>query len=336
MNPPDANLLPAPLWLITAMQIATLTLHFAAMNCLLGGLVLVCAGKFASKWNNPAVRRLVALFPGVVAATVTLGVAPLLFLQLVYPAQVYSAAIVSAWFWLMIIPAVFVAYFLLYAASFASRTAPVSVMRFLLPALAALVYVSLAYSSVFSMAERPDLIRRLYALGQSGLRWNPEVGDYALRWLHMVLGAVAVGSFFAGVVGRKDPAVSAAARKYYTHGMGAAAAAGLGYLFTLGGILPGLMRSPAIWALTAGIVLAGGALHLFYKRRFYPAGGALLVSLLCMVVVRHQVRLLRLGADFDPASWKTAPQWTAIWIFAAALLAAVGAMAYMLRLFRRA
>ena len=36
---PDYQFLPAPLWLITVLHILTLTLHFAAMNFLLGGLI---------------------------------------------------------------------------------------------------------------------------------------------------------------------------------------------------------------------------------------------------------------------------------------------------------
>jgi hypothetical protein len=274
MNLPDTNVLPAPLWLITALQVVTLTLHFAAMNFLLGGIVLVCAGRFASRWENPTVRRLVALFPSAVAATVTLGVAPLLFLQLVYPTQVYSAAIVSGWFWLMIIPAVMTAYSLLYAASFAAKAAQGSVAQFLLPAVPALLYVSLVYSSVFSMAEHPDLIRRLYGLNQSDLHWNPKVSDYVLRWLHMVLGAITAGSFFAGAVGRNDSAAFPVAKKFFTYSMAAAAAAGLGYLLSLGDILPGLMHTPAIWALMAGILLSGGALRcikMLSSHRAFPA-----------------------------------------------------------------
>jgi hypothetical protein len=253
----------------------------------------------------------------------------------VYPAQVYSAAIVSGWFWLMIIPAVIVAYCLLYGASFASKGESHSAARYLWPACAALVYVSLVYSSVFSMAERPELIRNLYALNQSGLRWNPQVGDYLFRWLHMVLGAVTVGGFFAGVLGRNDPEAFPVAKRMFTFGMAAAAAAGLVYLMSLGDILPALMRTPAMWALTAGLLLSGGALHLFYRRKFIFAGLALFISLVTMVAARHQVRLLKLHATFDPASWKIAPQWPPFLIFAACLLVAFAIIAYMLRLFFR-
>ena len=136
------------------------------------------------------------------AATVTLGVAPLLFLQVVYPRQTYAAAITSGWFWLNVITAVIIAYYALYRASLkGERTGKIS-LPVLGLALLGLIYVSLVYSSVFSMAERPGLIHDLYAKDQSGLAWNNAPGDYILRWLHMILGAVTVGGFFVGMLGR--------------------------------------------------------------------------------------------------------------------------------------
>jgi hypothetical protein len=333
MNLPDSNFLPAPLWLIKSLHVLTLSLHFAAMNFVLGGILLVLAGRFDRRWENPAVRRFIALFPSAMAATVTLGVAPLLFLQLVYPLQMYPASIASAWFFLMVVPAVILVYYLFYAASFAAKGVTPARGRHLWPALLGLLYVSLVYSSVFSMAEHPDLIRRLYAQGQGGLQWNPAVSDYAFRWLHMVLGALTVGGFFAGVLGMEDAAVFSAGKKAFAYGMAAASAAGLAYLLSLGELLGAFMRTPAIWALTAGIVLSLGSLHFYFKRRFLFAGAALFTSLLLMVVTRHELRLLRLHETFDPASWRVAPQWAAFLIFLLSLEVAAILVVYMLRLF---
>ena len=333
MNLPDSDFLPAPLWLITSLHVLTLSLHFAAMNFVLGGILIILTGKSDRRWDNPAVRRVIALLPSAMAATVTLGVAPLLFLQLVYPLQMYPASIVSAWFFLLIIPAVILVYYLLYAAAFAAKGGKPAGGRYLWPALLGLFYVSLVYSSVFSMAEHPDLMRRLYAQGQGGFQWNPAAGDYAFRWLHMVLGALTVGGFFSGVLGGEDAAVFSAGKKIFAYGMAAAGTAGLAYLFSLGDLLGPLMRSSAIWALTVGIVLSLGSLHLYFKRRFLLAGAALFTSLLLMVITRHALRLLMLHQSFDPASWRVAPQWAAFLIFLLSLEVAVILVVYMLRLF---
>lgn len=95
MNLPDYHFLPAPLWLVTALHLVTLTLHFAAMNFLVGGLIVILFGRTRDKWSDPTVTKYFKLFPAAVAATVTLGVAPLLFVQLVYPRPLYAASITS-------------------------------------------------------------------------------------------------------------------------------------------------------------------------------------------------------------------------------------------------
>ena len=121
MNLPDYNFLPAPLWLITVLHILTLTLHFVAMNFMVGGIIVILFGKFENKWQNAVVQKFVKLFPSAMAATVTLGVAPLLFVQLVFHRQTYAASIVSGWFWLGIIVAAIVAYYFLYAGAFSKK-----------------------------------------------------------------------------------------------------------------------------------------------------------------------------------------------------------------------
>jgi hypothetical protein len=99
MNLPNYEFLPAPLWLVTTLHLVTLTLHFVAMNFLLGGVIIVLHAAIRKRWDDPTLLHFGRLFPAAMAATVTLGVAPLLFLQVVYPKQVYAAAIVSGWFW---------------------------------------------------------------------------------------------------------------------------------------------------------------------------------------------------------------------------------------------
>jgi hypothetical protein len=333
-NPPVSGMIPAPLWLITALHLITLTLHLAAMNFLLGGVIVVLTGRFQRKWENPTVRRFVTLFPSATAATVTLGVAPLLFLQLVYSQQTYSAAIVSGWIWLIIFAAVIVAYYLFYGASFAQKRETAGKGRYLWPALAALLYVSIVYSSVFALAEKPELIRQLYAMSQSGLQLNPNLSDWVLRWLHMVTGAVTVGGFCVGVLGRDDPETIAVGRRAFLLGMGAATLFGTAYLFSLQSILRAFMRTDAIWALTVGIILAGGSLHFFFKRRFAASGLFLFVSIFLMVAVRQEVRILHLQGSFDPNSLPVVSQWIPFLLFLVFFVAALVLVVYMLRLFQ--
>ncbi|MGA2603241.1 MAG: hypothetical protein ABSG14_03345 [Verrucomicrobiia bacterium] len=311
----------------------TLMLHFAAMNFLFGGLIIVIHAGLRKRWDDPTLLKFVRLFPAAMAATVTLGVAPLLFLQMTYPRPVYAAAIVSGWFWLGVIGAVIVAYYALYwSALRGERTGKVCLSGLLL-ALAGVVYVSFVYSSVFSMAERPALIQQLYAQDQSGRVLNPATGDYLLRWLHMVLGAVTVGGFFVGMLGRNEPVAYKTGKAYFVGGMALASVAGIAYLMSLQPILARLMQTRASWVLLVAILLSLGSLHFFFKKNFCASGTMLLVSMLGMVYTRHIVRLLRLGDQFRPDAYRIAPQWGPFALFLVCFVIMLALVAYMLRLF---
>jgi hypothetical protein len=333
MNLPDYNFLPAPLWLVTILHIVTLTLHFVAMNFLFGGMIILVFGKMTNKWEDPTVRRFLKLFPTAVAATVTLGVAPLLFVQLVYARQVYAATIVSAWFWLDAVFAVMAAYYLLYAAAFKSNKKNGRVAVFAGIAAVLLFYVSFVFSTIFSMGERPDVYTTLYAANQSGLVINTDVGSWIFRWLHMIFGALTVGGFFVGLLGRNNEPAWDLGKKAFLWGMMGAMVIGLVYLFTLGDNLLALMRSIAIWLVTAAIVLSLASLHFFYRRQFVLSGLSLFLSIVGMVVTRHSLRLIFLEGKFNPATIPVVPQWSAFLMFLICFVIAIGLVAYMLRLF---
>ena len=123
MNLPDYNFLSAPLWIVTFLHLVTITIHFVAMNFIFGGTMVLLLSRLDDKWQQPAVKKYIRLLPTVMAGTVTFGVAPLLFLQLTYHRLVYSAAIVSGWFWLMIIVAAIIAYYFFYGAAFSADKA---------------------------------------------------------------------------------------------------------------------------------------------------------------------------------------------------------------------
>ena len=332
---PNYDFLPAPLWLITILHLLTLTLHFIAMNFMVGGIVTVLFGKIENRWQNPAVQTFLKLFPTVMAATVTLGVAPLLFVQLTYGGLVYSASIVSGWLWFLIPFVVIVAYYLLYGAAFAKKTNR-RIGTWVAISLVCLLYISMVYSSVFAMAERPELQKELYAANQSGLVLNSDVGAWIFRWLHMLVGAVTVGAFFVGWLGRDDEQAYRAGKTFFLWGLIAAAITGTIYIFTLGDHLGPFMRSSGIWLIVLGALLSLGSLHFYFKKRFVPAGLLVFVSLATMVIGRHVLRLVVLPEGTRPMELyadKVIPQWGVFGLFLVCFLLALGLVYYMLKLF---
>lgn len=326
----DMSFLPAPLWLITTLHLVTLAMHLLAMNFVFGGTLVFLAGRLPGGWNHPAARRFGTLAPSIMAATVTLGVAPLLFAQLVYFGPVYSATIVSAWWWLLVVAAVIATYYALYAAAWSRALSERARAGLFALALAGLVYVSLVYSGILSMAERADLVHSIYRASQSGWAINNAPGTWVLRWAHMVFGAVTVGGFFVGLLGCDDPAACSLGRRALAWGMVGGALAGLAWVGTLGSRLGPFMKTPAPWVLLAAVVLSLGALHFYFRRRFLPAGLMIGLSVLGMVTIRQLLRDVTLGGSFVAALLPVKPQWGVFAAFLVFFVLALATVAWML------
>ena len=333
MNLPTYDFLSAPLWLITVLHIVTLTLHFLAMNFMVGGIVIILFGKLNDKWNNPVIQKLIKLFPTAMAATVSFGVAPLLFIQLVYPKQIYSASIINAWFWLWIVGIAIISYYFLYGAAFTKKMALGRSSVYLALALIGFLYISFVYSSTLSMGERPDIYKALYARVQSGIALNPDIGSYIFRWMHMLLGALVVGAYFVGWLGKDDERVFKIGKTFYLWSMIIAMLLGLVYLFTLKAILVAFMHSAAIWFLFLAFILSLVSLYFYSKKKFCTTGILMVISLLSMVSIRHIVRLIHLEGIFNPATTPMKAQWSIFIVFLICFLFAVGIIWYMLTLF---
>ena len=103
---PDPMPLPAPVWLLRTLLLLTFFLHILFMNTLLGGtaIALGCSlQRRSSKFAALLAADLGRMLPSVFAFTITLGVAPLLFLQVIYGHLLYTSSILMAVPWLGII-----------------------------------------------------------------------------------------------------------------------------------------------------------------------------------------------------------------------------------------
>jgi hypothetical protein len=118
--------LPGPVWLFTLLLLVVFTLHVAAMNSALGGGIWALWNYLRGRHSeHPFSRRLAnelsAMLPSFLAFTVTLGVAALLFVQVLYGNFLYTSSILIGALWLMVIPLVMVAYYGFYYFSYTAE-----------------------------------------------------------------------------------------------------------------------------------------------------------------------------------------------------------------------
>jgi hypothetical protein len=356
---PDPLPQPAPPGLLWALLQLTFFLHVLAMNVVLGGSILALHWRFSRRAEDAAHRAaLLAFFakalPVAVAATVTLGVAPLLFVQVLYGRLFFTSSILMAWLWLAVVPLVILAYYGAYLLAF--RGERLGARARWVAALVAVLFAAIAflYVSNVTRALRPDTFAGAYRASGRGLTLN--LGDPTLwpRYLHVVLGAVAVaalGVALYGVLRRgRDPGLSEWAVRKGTTLFGVATAANVfvGLLFLLSqprNVLIRLVGGDA-WAMSLlavgillGIAAAGLALLALGAKdvvRVTWAQATLLgATLVVMVLLRDQVRQIALRDAGFAHPGGVAAQWGAFALFAVLLLAAAGTIVWMARALAR-
>ena len=111
---------PASTVLYLVFYVATLVLHVVFMNYVLAGsLYLAWATVMPVRNANSPSRSRLALtlrdwLPFSLSAAITAGVAPLLFVQILYRREFYTANLLLSWRWMLVIPVLIGAFYLLY------------------------------------------------------------------------------------------------------------------------------------------------------------------------------------------------------------------------------
>ena len=192
----DPNPLPAPYWVFKLLLVATFFLHILAMNFMLGGAVLALAARWGSaqRENGNRVffdvsRKLPTLLP----ATITLGIAPLLFVQVLYGQFFYTSSIIMAWPWFLVLVFLTIAYYGFYYVSFKSGQHPGEVGGVMLFSVILIFIIGFVYSNNLTLSLTPARWGAKYFTDPGG--WNLNLSEPTLipRFLHFVTAAVAVG-----------------------------------------------------------------------------------------------------------------------------------------------
>jgi len=350
---PDPLPQPAPPVLLWSLLQLTFLLHVLAMNVVLGGSILALLWRLRRPSADALHRAaIVAVFakalPVAVAAAVTLGVAPLLFVQVLYGRVFLTSSILMGWLWLAVVPLVVVAYFGAYRLSFRS-TAPGTAERAVAVGVTLLFsVVAFLYVSNVTRSLRPGTFVDVYARSGRGLTLNLDDPTLWARYFHIVLGAVAVAALAVAVYGAlrraREPEVGAWAMRAgtVTFALVTAVNVFVGTWLLVSRPKEILIRlvggdTRAMTLLAAGILLAvaaAGAAPLALGAR-HPAratrflAGAVLLTLVAMVLLRDEVRQLALrSTGFEPSSW-IRPQWGPMALFAGLLVAAIAVVGWM-------
>ena len=251
--------LPAPIWLFKLLHIVTLSLHFVAVEMLLGGLLLaVLLSLFGrSPAALVAARAVARRLTVVMTFVINLAVPPLLFSQVLYGRALYTSSVLIGLYWISIIFLLMLTYWLLYRFS-ARLEAGQSAWWVGLSAWLVAGSIARLLSTNMTLMLRPEVWRDMYSASAAGA-YLPK-GDPTLepRWLMMLAGGLFIGGLWLIYLAGRS--TFTADEKRFVAGLGGKVAAGFGVVYLGAGIWAASVQ-PAV--VKDG--LAGHATYSFYK-----------------------------------------------------------------------
>ncbi len=340
---PDPNPLPAPYWVFAVLLVTTFTLHIVAMNFMLGGGVMALAAKWRSKGRESGQRiffDLAKKMPVLLPATITLGIAPLLFVQVLYGQFFYTSSVLLAWPWFLVLACLTVAYYGFYYVSFKGGQRPGRAGAVMLGSILLVFMIGFMLSNNITLSQTPQRWGKKYFADPSG--WNLNLSDPSLfpRYLHFMVAAVALGGlllvFMALANWKRDNAYARQLLQFGGKGFMYATMAQVveGALFLVSlplGLRMLFLGSDPVASTLFLIGIAGAIASIFLmsealrkediRMAAYYVPAVIAVVMVCMSTMREMLREAYLAPYFHPSQLAARTQWTVFPVFLAVFAA---------------
>lgn len=169
------------------LYVVTLLGHVVFMNYVLAGVILLALRSFLSKRENLSdiSKVLIDWLPAALSMAITFGVAPLLFVQVLYRQNFYTANLLLSHRWMAVLPALILGFYLLYILK--SKATSAHLCKWLQPILiACFAFVAWSWSENHLLSlQSVETWTRHYAQQRLWF-WRT---DLAARWAIWVCGS---------------------------------------------------------------------------------------------------------------------------------------------------
>ncbi|MEE9289002.1 MAG: hypothetical protein V3U69_05380 [Bacteroidota bacterium] len=205
---PDADAigLPAPVWFLKTLLNVTFILHIIPMNFALGGGFIAAVSHFIGRKTGHAhhlmlSRSLSRMLPIAIAFTITLGVAPLLFLQVLYGQYFYTSSILLAWPWLTVIVLLILSYYGFYLYSFRWESLADRQLRVVLTSAILFAVIGFIFSNNMVLMLTPERWMSVYQESPHGVYLDLKDPMLFPRFLHFLVGSFAIAGLLVLIIG---------------------------------------------------------------------------------------------------------------------------------------
>lgn len=196
--------LPAPVELFKILHNLTLSLHFIAVQILLGGLLIGTALGFLARnskdetkllFRKESAKTLALRLPVVMTYVINLGVPPLLFLQVLYGRSFYTSSVLIGVFWIAVIFLLMGAYWHIYRYAGGFEDEKISWHKGLVGWIL-VIAIAKIYSTTMTLMLKPEVWNQMYAASPYGTHLPPADPTLLPRWLFMLTGGLVAGGLW--------------------------------------------------------------------------------------------------------------------------------------------
>jgi len=343
-----ASLIPTPdalqvhwFWLHLLLTLTTF-LHLVAMNIMLGaGFIAFVAPFWRGDDVMPLNAHIARTLPYSIAFTINLGVAPLLFLQVLYGQFLYTSSVLMAVYWLAIVGILIISYYAAYVYNLIDNRSGLGRL-YIGATLLLLLTVSFLFSNNVSIMQMPEVWSSYFA-DRTG--WLLNFSDPSLipRYLHFVASAVAIGglgiALYFEIRKRRGAADGDEWIKLGCNWFMVATIINFGFGFWFLGALPEAAYDPSTLngkiffiMIVASVVTIIPSVAYAQAGRIIPATVWALLTIVLMTLARDILRLTYLKPYFTLSGLPYVPQYSPFIVFLLAFIGAGYLVVWMLKI----
>jgi len=335
---PSPDAIPASPWVFWTLGVLTFMVHIVLVNALLGGSVIALFTRIrgGSASREPIHGPITGKLPSITALAINFGVAPLLFIQVIYGTLYYTSSVLMAVFKLLVIPLLIAAYYGVYAHKKLGDSRKILATALLACAVIIFLYIALLFAGNLTLMVRPGEWTSYF--GNRGGTYFPA-RDLIIypRLAHFITASIAVGGLALALLwnyrdnGRERALTGL---RIYAIATLFQFAVGPWYLFS--------QQDPAFEALTGdrigyAAVLAAGILTAFasvtaaFKGRIFATCAFFICTMTAMTFTRANVRIVDTAGFFTIESLPLKPQYGPMFLFILFLVLGAAVIFYLVK-----
>jgi len=324
------------------LLILTFVLHLLFMNAMLGsGIIALVNHLRRPSSENTVSPSLAKNLTFIIAFTVNLGVAPLLFLQVLYGHFFYVSSILMAVYWLSVIALLIIAYYSAYIYKLKYDKLGRLGLIFIGLTVIILLVIAFFYTNNLTLMLQPDKWNA-YFQNPGGTILNLNDSTLFPRYLHFVTASIAIGGLFLALLGylgsakgkQKAGEQIAMGLQWFSYATLVQIMIGLWFLISLPSKTMMLfMGGNMLHTIVFLVGISGAILSLVFgfKKQLWPATASVIGTIVFMVIMRDLVRKAYLDPYFSLSSLKLAPQYSPLFLFLFCFIIGLIIVGFMLK-----